>query len=145
MTSSDIQDWLMSGHDIIFDEIMLMVGHSSLESLDICRQVCKTWNYRIMTMIWENPTKRWGTIIQRRIERSWGNLLTFLPAEHVMTRDKIQSMLLPSDEKITQVKLLGEQKIKICIVYIVYTHGPNLSRAVNLHHSGSNLQAISQE
>jgi hypothetical protein len=35
----------------------------------------------------------------------------------------------------------GAQEMLIC----VRPSGPNLSRAVNLHHSGSNLQAISQE
>ena len=77
---------------VIFDEIMLMIAHGSVESLDICRLVCRTWSEMIMNKIWENPTKKWGTIIQRRIERSWENRI-------------------PSDERITQAKLLGKHII----------------------------------
>ena len=73
MASSDTKYWHMMRHPVIFEEIMLMVGLDSLESLDICRLVCRTWNAMIMNKIWENPTKKWGTIIQRRIERSWDN------------------------------------------------------------------------
>ena len=78
---------------------MLMVGLDSLESLDSCRLVCKTWNTMIKNKIsiWENPTKEWGEIIQRRIQRSW-------------------RYLLPSDEKISQkisqAKMLGKNKIQ---------------------------------
>ena len=46
-----------------------------------------------MNNIWENPTKKWGTIIQRRIERSWGD-----------------EDYYPSDEKISQAKLFGKHK-----------------------------------
>ena len=91
MASSDTQDWLMLRHPGIFEKIMLMVGLDSLERLDICRQVCKTWNTMIMNQIWENPTKKWGTIIQRRIERSWDDQDYY-----------------PSDEKISHAKLLGK-------------------------------------
>ena len=61
----------MSGHDLIFDKIMMMVGLSSLESLYRCRQVCTAWNTMIMQNIWENPIKR--NIIKMRIEeqRAW--------------------------------------------------------------------------
>ena len=79
----DSQEWHMLHHPVIFEEIMLMIGHDSLENLD-------KWNVMIMNKIWENPTKKWGTIIQRRIERSWGN-----------------QDYCPSDEKISQAKLLG--------------------------------------
>ena len=76
---------------------MLMIGHSSLESLDRCRLVCRTWNAMIMNKIWENPTKKWGIIIQRRIERSWG----------------IQKRIYyPSDKQISHAKFLGKQRIK---------------------------------
>ena len=79
---------------------MLMIGLESLESddsfesldsrrLDICRQDCKAWNAIIMNKIWENPTKKWGTVIQRRIERSYPENF-------------------PSDKKITYAKLLGK-------------------------------------
>ena len=90
MASSDNQHWLMFGHVILFEKIMMIVGLDCDTSLDICRQVCKTWNANIMNMIYENPTKKWGPIIQRRIERTWQNLL-------------------PSDQQIYQAKLLGKQ------------------------------------
>ena len=93
MASSEKQDWQLVGHPGIFEKIMLMIGLDSLESLDNCRQVCKTWNAMIMNKIWENPTKKWGTIIQRRIERSWD----------------IQNNY-PSDDKISQAKLLGKHR-----------------------------------
>ena len=78
---------------------MLMIGLDSPESLDNCRQVCKAWNAMIMNKIWENPTKKWGTIIQRRIERSWD----------------IQNNY-PSDKMIYRAKMLGKPRIKILIV-----------------------------
>ena len=61
----------MSGHDLIFDKIMMMVGLSSLKNLHRCRQVCTAWNTMIMQNIWENPIKR--NIIKMRIEeqRAW--------------------------------------------------------------------------
>ena len=75
---------------------MLMVGVYSMDSLDICRQVCRSWNTMIMNKIWENPTKQWGAIIQRRIERSWD--------------DKNN---LPSDKLISRAKLLiGKQRVQ---------------------------------
>ena len=88
---SNTQDFILR-HPFIFEKIMFMIGLDSLESLDNCRQVCKTWSAMIMNKIWENPTKKWGTIIQRRIERSWENRI-------------------PSDERITQAKLLGKHII----------------------------------
>ena len=39
----------------------------------------------------------------------------------------------------------GAQEVLMSVRLSVRVSGPNLSRAVNLHHSGSNLQAISQE
>ena len=89
MASSDSQDWLMLRHPGIFEKIMLMIGLDSIESLDICRQVCRAWNTMILNLIWENPTKKWGTIIQRRIEKCWENLF-------------------PSGEKISHAKYLGK-------------------------------------
>ena len=96
-SNTQAQNWLLLSHPVIFEKIMFMIGLDSLESLDICRQVCRSWNTMIMNKIWENPTKKWGTIIQRRIERSWGNKNYY-----------------PSDEKISQAKLLaGEHRITI--------------------------------
>ena len=89
MSSAD-KVWLLSGHDHVLEKIMLLIGHNSMESLDICRQVCMSWNAMIMNKIWENPTKSWGTIIQRRIERSL----------------RIQEYF-PTDKQITRAKLLG--------------------------------------
>ena len=91
MASSYNLERLMLQHPGIFEEIMLMIGLDSLESLDSCRLVCRTWNTIIMNKIWENPTKKWGAIIQRRIERRWNNQDCF-----------------PSYEKISKAKLLGK-------------------------------------
>ena len=87
---ADTQDFML-GYPEIFEEIMLMIAHGSLEDLDNCRLVCRTWNEMIMNKIWENPTKKWGPIIQRRIERSW-NIQNYFP----------------SDEKISKAKFLGK-------------------------------------
>ena len=91
------QDFMLR-HPVIFEEIMLNVAHGSLEDLDNCRLVCRTWNEMIMNKIWENPTKKWGTIINRRIHSSWKNLF-------------------PSDEKISQAKMLGKHIIKIFLIF----------------------------
>ena len=99
MASSDNQDWLMLRHPLIFDKIMLMIALDSLENLDSCRQVCRTLNAMIMNMIYENPTKKWGTIIQRRIEISWDIQFYY-----------------PSDLLISRAKMLGKHKIKILVV-----------------------------
>ena len=95
MASSDTQNTqdFMLRHPGIFEEIMLIIAHGSLVDLDNCRLVCRTWNEMIMNKIWENPTKKWGTIIQRRIERIW--------------EDKDY---YPSDDKISQAKLLSKHR-----------------------------------
>ena len=100
MASSNNKNWLLLGHEIIFEKIMLMVGFNSPESLDSCRQVCRSWNIMIMNEIWERPTKKWGAIIQRRINKSWGDLLQhpYFPC-------------FPSDEKISQATLLGKTEL----------------------------------
>ncbi len=87
MSSQKYPDWRMSGHDLIFQKIMMMVGLDSLESLHRCRQVCTAWNTMIMQKIWESPSKR--NIIKMRIERIWG------------------PEMLPSDEDIAHAKWLG--------------------------------------
>ena len=73
--------------DLIFSDIMMMVGLKSLESLHQCRQVCKTWNEKILRDIWDSQSKK--RIMKERIERSWG------PG------------MLPSDEEISHAKWLG--------------------------------------
>ena len=96
--SQDNQEWLILRHPIIFETIMLMVG---LDSLDSCRLVCRSWNAMIVNKIRENPTKHWGPIIGRRIERSWD------------IKD-----YYPSDNLIARAKLLGEHRIQSFIVLI---------------------------
>ena len=66
MSPPDKQGW-SDLPELVLEDIMLMVG----VSLESCRQVCRAWNVVIMRKLWENPTKRWATIIRRRIERSW--------------------------------------------------------------------------
>ena len=116
MASSDTQDWQLVRHPGILEKIMLMIGLESLESddsfesldsrrLDICRQVCKAWNAIIMNKIWENPTKKWGMIIQRRIERSWD----------IMNNIRYY---YPSDKQISRVKSLGKYKVQALSVPI---------------------------
>ena len=101
--AQDTQEWLMLSHPGIFEEIMLNIAHGSLVDLDNCRLVCRTWNAMIMNMIWENPTKKWGTIMQRRIQRSW--------------EDK---NYYPPDKQISWAKLLGKHRITILLIlYIV--------------------------
>ena len=79
--------------DLIFSDIMMMVGLESLESLHRCRQVCSQWNEMILRDIWENHSKM--KIMKMRIERGWG-LHTF-----------------PTDEKISHAKWLGD-KMAVC-------------------------------
>ena len=74
--------------DLIFSDIMMMVGLGSLESLHRCRQVCSKWNKMILIHIWESPSKK--RIMKERIERSWG------------------LGMFPSDEEISHAKWLGE-------------------------------------
>ena len=108
MASSGTQDWQLTCHPGILEKIMLLIGLESLESddsfdsldsLDICRQVCKAWNAIIMNKIWENPTKKWGSIIQRRIERCWDIMNNI-------------HYYYPSDKQISQVKSLGKYKVQ---------------------------------
>ena len=71
MSSQKNPDWRMLGHDLIFQEIMMMVGLDSLESLHRCRQVCTAWNSMIMQNIWERKSKR--NIIKMRIQKIWAS------------------------------------------------------------------------
>ena len=82
-------DWLMLPK-FVWEDILLRIGLSSLRDLDSCTQVCRTWNDVIRGRIWENPTNKWGKIIQRRLERSWGGEYSY-----------------PSDEKIAYAEYLG--------------------------------------
>ena len=122
MASSDNQLWLMLRHPGILDKIMLIVALDSLESLDSCRRVCKTWNTRIMNNIWENPTKKWGTIIQKRLERSWGNLIRKSENDGCYY---LTSNVFPSDDKIIHAILLGKHRIiyKMSLNIVLETRG----------------------
>ena len=82
------QHWCMSGHDLIFQKIMMMVGLDNLESLHRCEQVCTIWNDMIMRNIWESPSKRY--IIKMKIKIKWG------PG------------IFPSEEDIFHAKWLGK-------------------------------------
>ena len=84
--TQDTQDFMLR-HPGIFEKIMLMIAHGSLEDLDNCRLVCRTWNEIIMNKIWENPTKKWGAIIQSRIERCW-DYQEYYPSDKLISKAK---------------------------------------------------------
>ena len=88
MSSQDNPDWRLSGQDLIFQKIMMMVGLDSLESLHLCQQVCTTWNTMIIQNVWESSSKK--NIIKMRIEEIWS------PG------------MLPSDKDISHAKWLGK-------------------------------------
>jgi len=96
MSSQKNPDWRMLGHDLIFQEIMMMVGLDSLESLHRCRQVCTAWNTMIMQNIWERKGKR--NIIKMRIQKIWA------------------SKKLPSDKDIAHAKWLGNNNSVVVII-----------------------------
>ena len=56
--------------DLIFSDIMLMVGLESIESLHRCRQVCRTWNEKILTYIWKSEKKK--KKMKRSFVIKWG-------------------------------------------------------------------------
>ena len=91
MSSKDNQQWLMSGHDLIFAKIMMTVVLNSLDSLHRCRQVCRTWNDMIMENIWGRPSRR--NIIKMRTEKHWA------PG------------LLPNNEEISHANWLGKREL----------------------------------
>ena len=74
--------------EMIFSDMMMMVGLESLESLHRCRQVCSKWNEKILINIWESKSKK--KIMKERIERSWG------PG------------MFPSNEEISHAEWLGK-------------------------------------
>ena len=89
MSSSVKSGWQVLP-DLIFDQIMLIIGLWNPEMLDVCKQVCKAWRKGIMRSLWESPRKSWGSVIERRIEMS-----------------NLGSKNFPSDEKFAYIKLLG--------------------------------------
>ena len=48
-TLSSIQDW-QNLPDVLFGDIMVMVGLESLDTLHTCRQVCRSWNEMIVSI-----------------------------------------------------------------------------------------------
>ena len=80
--------------DIIFTKVMLKIVLESFESLHRCRQVCKSWNLRIMSNIWEN-SKNKEIIKIRVVEIIWGSAHIF-----------------PSDKELSHVKWLGRRILK---------------------------------
>ena len=88
--------WLLLP-DLIFDQIMLIIGLCNPAMLDVCKQVCKAWRKGILRTLWESPKKSWGAVIERRIEMS-----------------NLGSEDFPSDEKLAQIKLLGVYEKNTC-------------------------------
>ena len=82
--------WLMLP-DLVFSDIMMLVGLESLEILHRCRQVCSKWNEMILRDIWENQRRK--NIMKIRIVKSWG------PG------------MLPSDEEISHAKWLADGRL----------------------------------
>ena len=74
--------------EVIFIEIMTMVGLESLTRLHNCRQVCKNWNNQIFRHIWGSGHKK--MILRERLQRNWG------PGR------------FPSEEEISLAKMLGD-------------------------------------
>ena len=72
----------------VFRIIIQMVGLESLNDLHRCRQVCSSWNQKILSLVWRSETSR--RILMARIRSNWG------PG------------LLPTDEEISRAKSLGE-------------------------------------
>ena len=110
MTNSEIRGWLELP-DLIFGDIMLMVGLEGFESLHRCRQVCKTWNDKILTVIWGNLTKR--KRIQLKIEEYWN--INIIASRNRLKYDFRGDLDLseifsdiPSSEEVSHVRWLGK-------------------------------------
>ena len=121
--------------DLIFSDIMMMVGLESLESLHRCRQVCSQWNEKILRDIWENQSKK--KIMKERIEKNW-DLEIFPKISYdirrvsqppgMIRKKRIVSNWgpgrLPSDEEISHAKwleargILATEKIERFIVKV---------------------------
>ena len=72
--------------ELIFSEIMLMVGLGSLESLHRCRQVCRKWNESILVNIWGNPSKK--KVMKEKIEKSWAPEIGMFPSDEEISHAK---------------------------------------------------------
>ena len=97
MTSS--HDWLLLP-DLVFNDLMLIIGLQSLESLHRCRQVCKTWNDKITSNIWEHQTRK--NILIVGIVKKWVKMSRY--------PEMCGPDMLPSDEDISNAKCLGKCK-----------------------------------
>ena len=72
--------------ELIFTDVMLMVGLGSLESLHRCRQVCSKWNESIMVHIWGNPSKK--KVMKEKIEQSWAPEIGMFPSDEEISHAK---------------------------------------------------------
>ena len=90
MTKPPNCDWRMLP-DLIFSDVMMKIVLKSFESLHRCRQVCKNWNERILSNIWESPSKR--EIIKTKIEKTWEDVFLWLESRGILRTDKIASLV----------------------------------------------------
>ena len=65
----------LSSNDFLGSKaIILNIGDDD-EIIDSCRQVCSSWNNLMKRRLRHFPSKNWGPILQRRIEKRWLNRL----------------------------------------------------------------------
>ena len=83
--------------DLIFSDIMMLIGLESPESLHRCRQVCSKWNEKILGDIWESQSKK--RIMKESIEKNW------------------DPGMFPSDEEISHAKWLGDGCLLLKFIY----------------------------
>ena len=81
----------------ILDYVMFLVGCGDLESLKFleqCKQVNSDWNRRIKNSL-ENPSRKWGPIVGRKLLRDWGDNL---PSDEQLSwaLDKHEKGILPA-------------------------------------------------
>merc|ERR1712074_279975 len=92
-----------------------MVGLGSLESLHICRQVCRKWNESIMVNIWGNPSKK--KVMKEKIEKSWAPEIGMFPSDEEISHAKwlAARAILDKDimKKVTSSFRFGISKGKI--------------------------------
>ena len=83
--------------DLIFSDIMLLVGLESIEGLHRCRQVCSTWNEKILRHIWESEKKK------KKMKRSFVLKWRWIPNQPIGRGE-----VFPSNEEISHAKWLGD-------------------------------------
>ena len=86
--------------DELFSYIMVKVGLKSLDDLHSCRQVCRTWNELILSLVWGSEGSK--GIMKERIERSWGH------------------GVLPSNEEISHAKWLGDGCLFVKFINVTF-------------------------